>query len=132
MIDIEELLVDEITKALEDYSNIIILSSELTALPKLPCVCINEIDNTQSLRGLDTSDIEQYAQVTYQIDIYSNLGDYKKKQAKEIHKIIDELMYRLGFYRRSKNAVEFTENRVCRINSRYSGTVSNDNKILRR
>lgn len=132
MIDIEELLVDEVTRVLENYPNIIVLSSELTALPQLPCVCVNEIDNRLCSKGLDTSETEQFAEVTYQIDVYSKYGDCKKKEAKEIYKKIDELMYRLGFYRRSKNAIEFTENRVCRICSRYSGTVSTDNKILRR
>ena len=132
MIDIEELLVDEITKALENYPNIIILSSELTALPQLPCVCINEIDNRLSRSGLDTSETEQFAEVIYQIDVYSKYGDYKKKEAKEIYSRIDGLMYRLGFFRRNKQAIEFSENRVCRICCRYSGTVSKNNKILRR
>ena len=132
MIDIEELLVDEITKALEDYPNIIILSSELTALPQLPCVCINEIDNRLYKKALDTSETEQFAEVVYQVDVYSKYGDYKKREAKEIYSRVDELMYKLGFYRRNKHAIEFSENRVCRICSRYSGTVSQNNKILRR
>lgn len=132
MIDIEELLIDEITKAVQDHPNIIVLSSELTTLPQLPCVCVNEIDNRLSARGLDTSSTEQFAEVTYQIDVYSNKGDYKKKEAKEIYRKIDELMFKLGFFRRGRNVIQFSENRVCRISGRYSGTVSCENKIIRR
>lgn len=132
MIDIEESLVDKIVRKLENYPNVIVLSSELTALPQLPCVCVNEIDNRLCREALDTSEVEQFAEVVYQIDVYSNEGDMKKKEAKEIFKNIDELMYSLGFYRRSKNAIEFTENRVCRICSRYSGTVTINNQIIRR
>ena len=132
MIDVEELLIDEITKELESYPNIIVLSSELVTLPQLPCVCVNEIDNRLCAKGIDTSDTEQYAEVTYQIDVYSNKGDYKKKEVKEIYNRLDKLMFRLGFYRRGKNAIEFGENRVCRMSGRYSGTVSCKKQTIRR
>lgn len=132
MIDIEGLLIHEISKELVMYPEAIIVASELTVLPQLPCVCIYEIDNRLCQRGVDSSDIEQYAEVTYQIDVYSNKGDYKKKQAKEIYNRIDKKMFELGFFRRGTSPVQFGENRVCRLSGRYSGTVSCENKIIRR
>ena len=58
-----------------------------------------EADNATSQNRMDTSDVEKFATVMYEINVYSDKADGKKSECKAIMSFIDEIMYRMNFTR---------------------------------
>ena len=98
--------------------------------PKFPCVYIHEADNFNA--GYDGCNHEHITGVMYEVEVYSNLTNGKKSQAKEIAYIADNELTRLGFQRRSMQQVpNMADATIYRLISRYTAAVI-DNVIYRR
>lgn len=134
MIDIENMLFTKIATALRaEFSGIFVVGEYVNAPSKFPAVYIVEMDNTVNRMGRDTSGIENFADVMYQVDIFSNKNSGKKAECKAIAAVVDEQFSSLGFTRSFLNPVPNMDNgTIYRLTGRWIATVSKDNVVYRR
>lgn len=132
MIDVSNELYTLLVNALTSYDNKIETSSVYQNVPsKYPFVSFEEIDNSIYERGSDNCDIENFADVDYEVNIYTKDGN-KKSKAVAIMQVVDTLMKSKGFVRRSKTPLQDSNETTYRIVLRYSGVVSKDSVVYRR
>lgn len=101
--------------------------------PRLPCICVIEIDNQVYRRTLTNEYKENHALITYEISSYSaNMND-RKAEAREIMDEADDEMMRMGFMRMSMNQIPNLEDAsIYRYVGRYQAVASKDNTVYRR
>lgn len=125
MIQIENEIYTELRALLlANYSGIYV-TSEYTPIPdRFPCVFIEEINNyTVSLNG---SNEDEVANVSMEINIFSNLQTGKKSQCKAIMNTIDEHMTSRGFVRLMCQPTPNLDTTVYRMTARYEAAVFRD------
>lgn len=106
MITIENKVVDAIVTELATAYPTAKVGSEYTrTVSKFPYVEVVEMDNSVLQRASYLSKIEVMAQLTYEINIFSNKIDGRKAECKAIAEIVDGVMESLGFYRMMLNQV---------------------------
>ena len=134
MIDIENELFTKIATALRaEFSGIYVVGEYVNAPSKFPAVYIVEQDNTVNRATRDTSGIENFVDVMYQVDIYSNKNKGKKSECKAIAALVDEQFASLGFTRSFLNPVpNIDDGTIYRMTGRWIATVSKDNSVYRR
>ena len=134
MIQIEDMLFTKIATALRaQFSGIYVVGEYVNAPSKFPAVYIVEMDNTVNRAGRDTSGIENFADVMYQVDIFSNKNKGKRAECKEIAAFVDEQFASLGFTRSFLNPVPNMDNgTIYRLTGRWIATVGKDNTVYRR
>lgn len=94
---------------------------------------IVEQDNSVYMPGRDSGDVENYADVAYQVDVFSNRNVGKKTECKQIMAIIDEEFSKLGFTRTFLNPVtNLDEPTIYRMTGLYRAVVSKDHFVYRR
>ena len=126
--EIYTLLVDE----LASFDNKIETSSVYKNVPSsYPFVSMEEIENSIYESGSDCCEIENFVNVDYEINVYTQ-NPQKKSKGEAIAEVVDTLMKSKGFVRRTKNALQDTNETTYRIVLRYSGVVSKDHTIYRR
>ena len=137
MIDIENELYTKIATALRSqFPNISMFGEDARVPSSFPCVSFVEADNYSHEPSEDSSGNENYVNVMYEVNVYSNNLNGKKTECKTILAIIDNIMMGLGFARTMKNPVTMDDATIHRIMARYIATVSASNsasnKIYRR
>ena len=134
MIDIENELFTKIATAIRaEFSGAYVVGEYVNAPSKFPAVYIVEQDNTVNRETRDTSGIENFADVMYQVDIYSNKNKGKKSECKAIAALVDEQFAALGFTRSFLNPVpNIDDGTIYRMTGRWIATVSKDNIVYRR
>lgn len=134
MINIENQVFSLIATSIRvDYPGIFVKSEYVKVPAKFPCVTIVEMDNTTSVRYQSSALMETHADITYEINIYSNKSSGKKTECRTIANSIDTYFQKIGFTRTMMNPVQNLEDStVYRIISRYRAVVSNNNIIYRR
>lgn len=134
MIDVESQVFQKCADAFRAaYPNGYIAGEYVSQPPKFPAVSVVEMDNTVLERGIDSGNIENFADVMYQVDVYSNLNKGKKSQAKAIVALIDEQFAHLGFTRLFLNPIQnFNDATIYRMTARYRAVVGKDHYIYRR
>ena len=134
MIDHEAELFTTIATALRtQFPDIYVSGEYVSQPPKFPAVYIIQQDNTVNRLGRDSGAIENFADVMYQVDIYSNLNKGKKAEAKAIAAAIDGEFASLGFTRSYLNPVpNMDDATIYRITGRWIATIGKDNYIYRR
>lgn len=122
MIDIENFVYDRIASQLEaEYIGIYCTSSYDPNPASFPAVSIVEIDNSVLGKQI-SSNIENAAKLTYEVNVYSNVGAYRKRQAKQIAGTVDEIFESLGFIRTMSNPIQnLQDSSIYRIVARYEG-----------
>ena len=133
MIDVENQVFQRIADAFHaEYPNGYIAGEYVRKPPAFPAVSVVEMDNTVNRNGRDSGMIENYADVMYQVDVYSNLNKGKKAQTKAIIALIDEQFAQLGFTRMFLNPVQnFDDSTIYRMTGRYRAVVGSNNVIYR-
>lgn len=132
MIDIENEIFTGLAERLETkFTKINIVGEEQNAPAEFPTVSIVETDNFTSQLHADSSE-EAFAEVTYTINIYSNLGQAKKQETKKILQEIDRFMLNKGFTRVGQQPITINNSTAYRLVVRYSGVVSDNKEIYRR
>ena len=127
MIDIESKVIDEVKSALStDYSNIPIYSMLVASPEKFPCITVEEIDNSICKDAMTTSRIENIAEVTYEVNVYSNSKKGKKAETKAIFQIIDSTLTEMGFIREYTKPVTMDNGTVYRLTARYETLATNN------
>ena len=124
MIDVENIIFTRLAQALRTAYNGISVYGEYVEVPaSFPCVTIVEADNKVYAPTRDLSGVEHHAQVMYEINVYSNKGNAKKSQAKEIINMIDGLMTDMLFTRTFRGQIPNVDRTIYRITLRYQGVV---------
>lgn len=132
MIDIENEIFTGLAERLEaKFTKINIVGEEQNAPAEFPTVSIVETDNFTSQLYADSSE-EAFAEVTYTINIYSNLGQAKKQETKKILQEIDHFMLNKGFTRVGQHPITINNSTAYRLVVRYNGVVSDNKEIYRR
>lgn len=132
MIDIFNELYTLVVNALTSYDENIATSSVYQNVPsKYPFVSFEEIENYPYENGMDDGDIENFVNVEYEINIYTQLPQ-KKSEGESIANVVDALMKSKGFVRRTKTPLQNSKETTYRIVMRYGGVVSKDNVVYRR
>lgn len=96
-----------------------------------PFVSLEEIDNAENWRGMDCPQRENFADIDYEINIYT-LNPLKKSKGDAILQVVDTFFKTLGFTRTSKNNFYSKDETAYQIIVRYSGVVSKDHIVYRR
>lgn len=128
MIDVEFDVYDHISDALRDeYGDSIYISSEyFDTSTKFPAVSIFEINNTvyQKMR---TVNIENAAQITYEVNVFSNNSRYKKFEVKAIMQIIDNAFSAMNFTRIMAQPISNLQDAtIYRMIARYEAVVDKE------
>lgn len=132
MIDIESTVFDRVATALnEQFGDIYIASAPLAgAPPQLPAVCLWEQSNVAYAKSQTAQSRENHAKLMYQCEVYSNLEDGKKQQARELAAAVDEVMEGLGFIRTFGQPVpNLADMTIYRYTTRYEGIIGTDNVL---
>lgn len=134
MIDIENELFTEIATAIRtEFPGAYVVGEYVNAPSKFPAVYIVEMDNSVYRAGRDTSGIENFADVMYQVDVFSNKNKGKKAECKSIMAFIDDMFAQRGFTRSYLNPVpNIDDGTIYRMTGRWVATVGKNNEIYRR
>lgn len=121
MIDVESIIFTKIAGKLRSKFKGITVGGEYVNAPsKFPYVSVVEQDNYSSTDKLDSSILEKFATVMYEVNVYSNKSGYKKSEAREIMGEIDRMFIGMNFKRLSLNPVPNLENAtIYRLTARY-------------
>ena len=134
MIDLESPLFTEIAGILRStYSGITVYGEYVPAPAGFPSVAIVEMDNATYLPSWANRQKEQYAEVMYEINVYSNRTQGKKDEAKAIMDTIDTYFQAHGFERITCQPIQnMNDATIYRVVARYRAVVSDDLTIYRR
>lgn len=133
MIDIEDDVFNRVAQKLRDnFENISVYGEEVGVPSSFPCVTIIEADNSADVNTQDSSNMENHANLMYEVNGYSNLVTGKKKQCKEMLAVIDAEFASMGFTRTTKLPTPMQDATVYRMTARYTAKASKNNVIYRR
>ena len=132
MIDIFNEVYTSLVEQLTAYDENIKTASVYTNMPsEFPFVSMEEIGNSENWRGMDCPAKENFADIDFEINIYTQ-NPLKKTKADNILQVVDTFFKQLGFIRMSKNNIQDNSETTYRIIIRYSGVVSKDHIVYRR
>ena len=134
MINVENEIFNIISKAIRTgYSGAYVAGEYVKSPSKFPCISIVEIDNSAYDRTQTSGSLENHADITYEVNIYSNKTSGKKSECKEIASLIDNEFAALGFSRIMLQPIPNVDDAtIYRILGRYRGVVSKDKQVFRR
>ena len=134
MINIENEIFNILATAVrEKYPDSYIVGEYVKAPARFPFVSIVEIDNTAYDRTQTNSSFENHADITYEVNIYSNKTSGKKSECKAIASLIDNEFATLGFSRTMLQPIPNVDDAtIYRMLGRYRGVVSKDKIVYRR
>lgn len=134
IIDLESPLFTEIAGALRsEYKGVTVYGEYVPAPAGFPSVSIVEMDNSTFLPTWSNRATEQYAFVMYEVNVYSNLTEGKKAQAKAIMDTIDTMLQEYGFERITVTPVQnMNDATIYRMVGRYRAVVGDDLTVYRR
>lgn len=134
MIDIEVEVFDLVAKAIwAEFPDVYLTDEYISTPSSLPCVCLSERDNSVYQPTIDSSGDEKYANIMYELDVYSGKLNDRKREAKRIASLADDILRKIGFVRMMLSPIDNPmDPSVYRIKGRYQATVSNKKVIYRR
>ena len=134
MINVEREIFDIIAKAVRTANPDAYVVGEYVKSPsQFPCVSIEEIDNSAYDRTQSSGSLENHADVTYEVNIYSNKTSGKKSECKAIASLIDDEFATLGFSRTMLQPIPNGDDAtIYRMLGRYRGVVSQNKTVYRR
>lgn len=134
MINIEPEIFNIIAKAVRmAYPDASVVGEYVKSPSRFPSVSIVEINNVAYDNTQTSGSLENHADVTYEVNIYSNKTSGKKSECKAIASLIDNELAALGFSRSMLQPVPNVDDAtIYRMLGRYRGVVSKDNYVFRR
>ena len=134
MIELESPLFTEIASVLRStYSGITVYGEYVPAPAEFPSISIVEMDNATFLPTWSNRETEQYTEVMYEVNVYSNLSIGKKAQAKAIMGTIDTILQTYGFERMTVQPIQnMNDATIYRMVGRYRAVVDDNLMIYRR
>lgn len=132
MIDIQNEVFTNITNALKLVDANVETSSVYTNTPSsYPFVGIEEIDNVPFTESADCCDIENHAEISFEIDVRAK-GDKRKSDCYRLLGVADNYLKSIKFTRLSMTPMQDQNDTLFRIVARYSAVVGKDHTIYRR
>lgn len=116
----------------EQFETIAVYGEEVRSPSVFPCVTIVEGDNYTTMSTRDSALTEKFADVMYEINVYSNATSGRKSECKRIFAVIDEILIRKNFSRTMRAPVSMEDATIYRITGRYTARVGQDQTIYRR
>ncbi len=134
MINVENEIFDIVATAVRNaYPGIYMIGEYVKSPSKFPCVSLVEIDNSAYVRTQTDSNVENHAELMYELNVYSNKKSGKKSECKAIASLIDNEMAALGFSRSMLQPIpNMDDATIYRVTGRYRAVVSKDKIIYRR
>ena len=133
MIDPESELFDLLEARLTEKFPDITLDSVTTFAPtRFPYVCIEQTDNKVYTKTSDSGSLENHAQITLEVNVYSNREGGKKAECKAILGEIDTVLCTLGFIRTVGKPFVLDDATKYRLFARYTAVVSKNFTVYRR
>ena len=131
MIDVENLVVDTISKALKAsaYSSTLVTSEYTDTPSSFPCVSVVEADNYTLSKTQDNDLKEHHIRVMYEVNVFSNKTSGKKTEAKKILDIVDTAFQNIKFTRTFKNSVPNKDKTIARMVARYEAIIGEEQTI---
>lgn len=110
------------------------VTGEYTRKPsKFPAVTLDETQNVMVDRLEDSSNAENFAGVTYRLQVFSNKRTGKKAEAREIFATADAEMRRMGFRRVTYTTTpEIYDSTIYNITATYEAVVSSAGYVYTR
>jgi hypothetical protein len=107
---------------------------EYTRMPsKFPAVTLDETQNVMVDRLEDSSNTENFAGVTYRLQVFSNKRTGKKAEARAIFATADAEMRRIGFRRVTYTTTpEIYDSTIYNISATYEAVVSAAGYVYKR
>lgn len=100
--------------------------------PDFPCVYIEEISNTSLDSTITSTNNENHASISYEINVWSAKAAGRKAEAKAILSIADNVLVQYNFSRITRNLVQIDDGTKYRIVARYSAVIDKNGNIYRR
>lgn len=123
MIDIENTLFDAVATQLRTSHEGIKVYGEYVPEPaSFPCVNMWESSNSVWAEGESNTSLDDYVNVTYTIQVFTNTPT-KKADGKALANEIDDIMLGLRFRRTLMQQIPNIDRTIYRIELRYTGTV---------
>jgi hypothetical protein len=134
MIDIEKDVFNIVAKAVRNvYPNIYISGEYVKSPPTFPAVSLVEMDNSAYTRTQTSDNVENHADLMYEMNVYSNKTSGKKSECKAIVTLIDDELAALGFSRTMLQPIpNMDDATIYRMTGRYRAVADKDKKIYRR
>ena len=111
-------------KIREAFPNAYVTGEYVRTPPRFPAVSIEEKNNAIWRNARDSSELENAAAVMYEVNVYSNLKDGKKREAKAILDVADSAMKEIGFSRTMVSPIpNLADATIYRLTARYSGII---------
>ena len=131
MIDVENLVIDTISKALKAsaYSSTLVVSDYTDTPSSFPCVSVIEMDNYTYRKTQDDDLKEHHTNVMYEVNVYSNKSSGSKSEAKKIMEIVDTTFQNMKFTRTVKQAIPNKDKSIYRIVARYEAVIGEGQTI---
>ena len=124
MIDIENKVINDVFTAVRTaYSGASCYGEYVSVPAAFPCVTLYEADNSTYRRSQDTDLQEHHARVMYECNVYSDKQSGKKKEARDIAKLIDATMQSMKFTRTFYSPLPNLDRTIFRITMRWEAIV---------
>ena len=123
---------DRITTALKQSDSAVKTSSVYVNAPSsYPFVSIELIEDSIYEQGVDSGDMENFANMSYEVNVYAK-GDTKMSKAYGLLGVADNFMKSIGFTRIIIQPMQDQNETLYRIIARYEAVVGKDLKVYRR
>lgn len=124
MIDIENLVIDKVFRAVNSaYPNAVCYSEYVEIPEAFPCVTLYEADN-RSYRPSDDNQLSDHqVSVMYECNVYSDKQTGKKAEAKAIADIVDAEMLSMKFSRNTRSQIPNIDRTIYRVTMRFEAVV---------
>ena len=134
MINVENEIFNIVARAVrEAYPNAYVVGEYVKSPSRFPCVSIGEINNVAYDKTQSSCSLENHADITYEVNIYSNKSSGKKSECKAIASLIDNELATVGFSRIMLQPIpNMDDATIYRMLGRYRGVVSKDKVVYRR
>lgn len=124
MIDIENKVLSVVREAvLAQYPNASVYGEYIEVPESFPCVTVTEDTNYTYVYSKDEQLMEHHAEVQYAVNVYSNLQDGAKLEARKIMGIADNAMQSMKFWRTMTRQVPNVDRSIYRQIARYRAVV---------
>ena len=129
MIDIENKVFDTVKTAVTsafatDYPTLTMYSEYVLSPTSFPCVTLIETDNYTQRRTQTEQPLENYAEVVFEANIYTNNIEGRKSLAKAIADVVDVTMQNMMFTRTLRTQTPNVDTTIYRLTLRYRAVVS--------
>lgn len=122
----------KLTTALKNADSKVKTASVYTNSPSsYPFVSIEQIGNNVYERGIDSGDIENFASITFEINVYAE-GNTRMSKAYTLLEVCDSELKSIGFTRIVITPMQDQNETIYRLVARYEAVVGKDLKTYRR